>query len=120
MIIQFGCTAAGQAACDGLPILWCAHITGVGAVIAGDRLLTPWLKLLGGGAPDPPMVHITLKRTGDVLKKAKAEVRPRAYVARRKLPHLILETGCSEEDMWLQDHGQIMLKTRFVPPAETQ
>lgn len=41
---------------------------------AGDRLVTPWLKLLGKGAPDPPMVHIFLKRSGNILKKAKAEV----------------------------------------------
>ena len=38
-------------------------------------MVTPWLKLLGKGAPDPPMLHISLKRTGSVLKKAKAEVR---------------------------------------------
>ena len=37
-------------------------------------MVTHWLKLLGKGAPDPPMVHITLKRTGEVLKKVKAEV----------------------------------------------
>lgn len=36
--------------------------------------MTPWLKLLGKGAPDPPMVHIFLKRSGNNLKKAKAEV----------------------------------------------
>ena len=36
--------------------------------------MTPWLKLLGKGAPDPPMVHIFLKRSGHTLKKAKAEV----------------------------------------------
>lgn len=40
--------------------------------------MTPWLKLLGKGAPDPPLVHIFLKRSGDVLKKAKAEVCPAA------------------------------------------
>ena len=38
-------------------------------------MVTPWLKLLGKGAPDPPMLHISLKRTGSILKKAKAEVR---------------------------------------------
>ena len=41
----------------------------------GDRMVTPWLKLLGKGAPDPPMLHIALKRAGSSLKKAKAEVR---------------------------------------------
>ena len=40
----------------------------------GDRLVTPWLKLLGKGAPDPPMVHIFVKRTGEALKAARAEV----------------------------------------------
>ena len=38
-------------------------------------MVTPWLKLLGKGAPDPPMLHISLKRAGSRLKKAKAEVR---------------------------------------------
>ena len=36
--------------------------------------MTPWLKLMGKGAPNPPIVHIFLKRRGEVLKKAKAEV----------------------------------------------
>ena len=37
-------------------------------------MVTPWLKLLGKGAPDPPMVHISVKRTGEALKAARAEV----------------------------------------------
>ena len=47
----------------------------VAVLCVGDRMVTPWLKLLGKGAPDPPMLHVSLKRTGAVLKKAKAEVR---------------------------------------------
>ncbi|KAK9905559.1 hypothetical protein WJX75_002113 [Coccomyxa subellipsoidea] len=42
----------------------------------GDRLVTPWLKIIGKGAPNPPMLHIHLKRSSDSLTSVSAKVLP--------------------------------------------
>ncbi len=71
---QHGCKTLGKGAAHTSSFASCGMIADCSKCHAGDRLVTPWLKLLGKGAPDPPMVHIFLKRSGDTLKKAKAEV----------------------------------------------
>jgi len=42
--------------------------------IAGDRLFSGWLKLLGGSSPGVPMVDMTLVRVGNDIKSISAEV----------------------------------------------
>ena len=79
---------------------------------AGDRMVTPWLKLLGKGAPDPPMLHISLKRTGSVLKKAKAEVR---CVMTRLLVALRMSM-CRLFPLPIQGAGAII----WHPPSSTE
>jgi hypothetical protein len=41
---------------------------------AGDRYLTPWLKVLGPGAPPVPVVHVTVRRAGEDILGVKAMV----------------------------------------------
>ncbi len=38
-------------------------------------MLTPWLKLIGKGAPEVPMLDVALTRSGAALISAKAKVR---------------------------------------------
>ncbi|GIL55624.1 hypothetical protein Vafri_11157 [Volvox africanus] len=40
----------------------------------GDRHLTPWVPLLGQGAPTLPLVQVTLRRSGEEVLGASAEV----------------------------------------------
>jgi hypothetical protein len=44
---------------------------------AGDRLYTPWLKIIGKQAPDAPVVKVRLVHTGPALVAVKAQVRLR-------------------------------------------
>lgn len=57
----------------------------------GDRHLTPWLPVLGEGAPAVPLIVITLTRSGQEVLGASAEVReaPAEYQARH--PVLVSE-----------------------------
>ena len=41
---------------------------------AGDRHFTPWLKVLGRGAPKVPMVKMHLASRGSELASVQAEV----------------------------------------------
>lgn len=41
---------------------------------AGDRVLTPWLTVLGKGLDGMPLVEVQLRRAGDELKGVKARV----------------------------------------------
>jgi hypothetical protein len=46
------------------------------AVVAGDRILTPWLTVLGRGLDGGmPLVEVQLRRAGDELKGVRARVR---------------------------------------------
>ena len=36
----------------------------------GDRVVTPWLKLIGKGAPDVPLLDVALTRSGAALVSA--------------------------------------------------
>lgn len=42
----------------------------------GDRLVTPWLKIIGKGAPTPPLLHIHFTRSSDSLRSVSAKVLP--------------------------------------------
>ncbi|KAK9836933.1 hypothetical protein WJX81_000603 [Elliptochloris bilobata] len=48
----------------------------------GDRVLTPWLKLIGKGAPDVPLLDVALMRSGAALASASAKAvnLPDAYL----------------------------------------
>lgn len=48
----------------------------IGFSIAGDRLYTTWLKILGGSTPEVPMIEMTLVRMGEDIKSISAEVQP--------------------------------------------
>ena len=39
----------------------------------GDRVVTPWLKLIGKGAPDVPLLDVALTRSGAALVSASAK-----------------------------------------------
>jgi hypothetical protein len=43
--------------------------------VAGDRILTPWLTVLGRGLDGMPLVEVQLRRAGDELKGVRARVR---------------------------------------------
>ena len=43
---------------------------------AGDRILTPWLTVIGKGLDGMPLVEVQLKRAGDELQGVRARVRP--------------------------------------------
>ena len=42
--------------------------------LLGDRVLTPWLKLIGKGAPEVPLLDVALTRSGAALVSASAKV----------------------------------------------
>lgn len=44
--------------------------------LAGDRLYTHWLRILGPGAPEVPFLEVTLIRTGNDVISVRAEVGP--------------------------------------------
>lgn len=41
----------------------------------GERLLTPWLLIIGRRAAQPPYVEVELLRSGDTIKSVSAKVR---------------------------------------------
>ena len=41
----------------------------------GDRLVTPWLKILGKGAPETPMLKVSFVRTQEALRSVSIQVR---------------------------------------------
>jgi hypothetical protein len=62
--------------------------------LTGDRHVTPWLKILGKGAPAAPVVEVTLRRSGPELLGVKAIVsQPVSYtclVDNLRLPPLLV------------------------------
>ena len=42
--------------------------------LAGDRLFTPWLKLIGKRAPMPPYLHVEIAHSGPAIIGVKAKV----------------------------------------------
>ncbi|KXZ55020.1 hypothetical protein GPECTOR_3g182 [Gonium pectorale] len=57
----------------------------------GDRHLTPWVPLLGEGAPAVPLVVVTLRRSGEELLGASAEVREAPAEYQERHPVLVAE-----------------------------
>lgn len=52
---------------------------------AGDRVLTPWLTVIGRHVDGMPLVEVTLRRAGDELTGAHARVRAPHTCARAAL-----------------------------------
>lgn len=58
---------------------------------AGDRHLTPWVPLLGQDAPAVPLVEVTLRRSGEELLGATAEVLEAPQEYQQRHPVLVAE-----------------------------
>jgi hypothetical protein len=54
--------------------LRCQHATDRILTRKGDRILTPWLTVLGRGVDGMPLVDMQLRRAGDELRGVKAQV----------------------------------------------
>ncbi|KAG2430751.1 hypothetical protein HYH02_013590 [Chlamydomonas schloesseri] len=57
----------------------------------GDRHLTPWLPLLGEGAPAVPLIIVTLRRSGEELLGATAAVLDAPEEYKQRHPVLVAE-----------------------------
>uniref|UniRef100_A0A7S0X0S9 Transmembrane 9 superfamily member n=1 Tax=Chlamydomonas leiostraca TaxID=1034604 RepID=A0A7S0X0S9_9CHLO len=57
----------------------------------GDRHLTPWLKVIGKGAPPVPVVEVELRRSGEELLGVVAKVLPAPVHYQHAHAHLVEE-----------------------------